>query len=267
MWAADEPPDTALIPGILRRVIESGAHLPVMRFVAQLDRAGIEGTIAELEVDRPGGRQNRELIIRDMRACLLEPTVADPALPAADALNAVEADESPETLKAAAASALQDPESMKAALEQRGTLISRIFELAEPDAPLRLRRPALVLDGCLDDEEILDWWDRETNHQIRIDLVNGASMLEPGEQVDELLAEALESRAGVATAAARALAARGVQGYRILDEHLPVDARARAWVIKGVTLADERAPGAARRLAAKACDEPSWETYAAARRA
>jgi len=204
-------------------------------------------------------------VIKDLRRTLEEPAVAPPAPSATELLDAVEADESPETLRAAADGALRDPAAFKAELEHRAALTARIYELAEPGEPLRLRRPVLVLDGCLDDADILKWWDRETNHPVRIDLVNAAAMLEPQAEVDELLTEALASKAGVVTAAARALAARGEDGYPVLNEHLPVSARARAWVIKGVTLAAERAPRAARRLAAKACDAPSWETYAAAR--
>ena len=265
MWAADEPPDAALVPDIVRRVVESGAHLPVMRFVTQLDRTAIDAIIAEFEETKPGARQNRELVIKDLRACLEEPTTADAGPTAVEVLDDLEANETPETLRTAADAALRDPEPIKQELEQRSTLVARIYDLAEPDAPLRRRRPALVLDGCLEDEEILEWWDRETNHQVRIDLVHAASMLEPDEQVDALLKEALESKAGVATAAARALAARGPDGYDILNEHLPVDVRARAYLIKGVAFAAEKAPAHARRLAAKACADASGEAYAAAR--
>ena len=212
-----------------------------------------------------GTRQNREPVIRDLRECLEPPAAAAPVPTAAEVLDAGEANESSETLRAAAVAALRDPASVKSELSSRGPLVARSTNLPSVDAPLRLRRPALVLDGCLDDEEILEWWDCETDHQIRIDLVNAASMLAPSEGLDELLEEALESKAGVATAAARALAMRGRDGYEILNDHLSVDAHARAWAVKGVTMAAEHDRGAARRLAARACDEPSWGTYAAAR--
>jgi hypothetical protein len=266
IWAAPEPIRREQAPTLIRRAVESGVHLPVLRFAAALGADGIRGVISDIDRSAIGHKQIRRAVLDDLRHCLEppedrhEPQNLSPLTDLDDALDDLRA------LKLAATAALANPDGARAALLERPTLSSLIQEHAGPEYKTQWRRPCLVLCGLLDDDRLFSWWDEETEHNVRISIVDALSTMQPSPRVDGALHQALESRAGVARSAARALASRGPDGYDILSERMPVDASLRCYVLDGVREVADKNPSRARSLAALACEDAPSPVFAATRK-
>ncbi len=147
LWAQPELPEADVIPGVVRRCIECGKHLPVLRFGAALERTAIEQLIEDLS--DVGATQARNSILRDLRR-LLDPPDSTWEEPDYQALVAALSEElDVEKLKQVADAALCAPDVVRQALNQRPQLGAEIRRAAEPGTIVPLRRPATVLAGAL----------------------------------------------------------------------------------------------------------------------
>lgn len=267
MWARGETLSNASADTVVRRAIESGAHLPILGFIRTFDRPRVEKLVAAIERDRVGHKQARRSTLADLRRVLDAPTVTTVS-PGLDALREYIASEDVDltVLKAAAKAALTDPRAARELLSTDFSSVAFVRQGAGPNRTSQWRRPCLVLCGLVGDKRLLEWWVEETDHQIRISLIEAIGLMAPGDETDAALHQALESRAGVAKAAAVALASRGQEGYEVLHERMPVDTTLRKYVLDGVAIVASQNPTAARTLAAAGCDgTPASQVYAAAR--
>jgi hypothetical protein len=270
-WAAPDAPDPGQARMLIRRAVESGAHLPVLRFAAEIGRDGVEQLISELEQQRVGGLQIRNLTIADLRRCLQAPdgpgVAGDGERAAQQAIAELEDICDAETLKEAATVAVAAPLAAAAALAERPGVAAEVRAAAEPDQPQQIRRFAVVLAACAGEIPIDEWWEDSTIHHVRIGLVRAADMSAAihGTDLGELFEEAVESKGQVAREAARALATRGADGYQRLAGLLPVDPNRRANVLHGIVEVAGQHPDEARALAVAAVDQPAASLYAAIR--
>ena len=257
LWAQPEPPGVDRVPGVVRRCVESGKHLPVLRFAAALDRAGVEAFMEELA--DVGAAQQRNAILRDIGRLLDEP--ADDAGQPDHRATVAELDDTfaLDALKAAAAAALADPYAAREVLGESPAVAAAVRRASEPGERVTVRRPAIVLAGALGDRELLADWQDETNSQVRLSLVEGIALLGEDDEVDAVLFEALASNAGLVERAARALARRGAEGYDALLARLPPGDTERRYLVSGIAPVSEREPDRARLLAYRACEDASGQ--------
>ena len=253
LWARPEPPNVDRVAGVVRRCVESGKHLPILRFAALLDRTGVEALAEELA--DVGATQQRNAILRDLGLLLEDPRdLDDPPDPRA-AVAALTDELDLDALKLAAAAALVDSDAARAALAEDPAVAAAVRRAAEPGEKVTLRRPATVLAGVLGDRDLLSDWQDETNPQVRLSLVEGIALLGEDEQVDAVLFEALASSAGLVERAARALALRGPAGYDALLARLPPGDTERRYLVSGVAPVSDLEPDRARLLAFRACED------------
>ena len=252
LWAKPESLPVERVAGVVRRCVESGKHLPVLRFAAALDRAGVQALSAELA--DVGATQQRKAILRDL-AQLLEPPPSERHVDAASAVASLDAGLELDALKAAAGAALADPDAAREELNAGSAIAAAIRRAAQPGERVSARRPAIALAGLLGDRNLLAYWQEESNSQVRLSLVAGIALLGEDEEVDVVLFEALASNAGLVERAATALARRGAAGYDALLAHLPAGSTERGYVVRGVASVSDREPDLARLLAFRACED------------
>jgi hypothetical protein len=262
LWAKPELPEVEVIPGVVRRCVECGKHMPVMRFGAGLDRGSVETLIAEL--DDVGAAQQRNAILRDLGQLLDGPAVT-PASDHRAVLEALDEELELQKLKAAANAACEDPDAAREVLGERAEVAAAIRRAVEPGTKLTVRRPAIVLAGATGDRDLLQNWSEETNPQVRLSLVEGISLLGEDEDVDRVLFEALASSAGLVQRAAQALARRGESGYESLLARLPPGAPERMYLVNGLVPVSDRDPDRARLLAYRACEDATGPALYAVR--
>lgn len=265
LWANPQLPDAEVIPAVIRRCVESGKHLPVVKFGAALDRAAVESLIDELA--DVGATQQRNAILSDLAQLLEAPEDSDGEHDHdyRDVFESLDEELTVVGLKAAAEAAVEDPATAREILAERPEVVAAIRRAAEPGVKVNARRPAIVLSGVLADRDILGYWDDETNGQVRLSLVEGIALLDEDEDVDRVLFEALASNAGLVERAAQALAARGVAGYEALLARLPRGDRERMYLIQGVVPVSDREPDRARLLAFRACEDAAGSALYAVR--
>jgi hypothetical protein len=151
-------------------------------------------------------------------------------------------------------------------LAEHPEVVAEVEARAQPGNSTAWRRPAVVLLGAMGDRQVVEWWDAETIHVMRIDLVNALAMLPvDDEDAQTALEEALQHKARVSGGAGRAFAARGEEGYAVLRRALPTAPTACAYVLRGVAEVADRHPVLARQLAAQAGRVRATEIYASAR--
>ncbi len=264
LWAKPDLPDGDVIPGVIRRCVECGKHVPVVRFGAAIDRSSLETAMSELA--DVGAAQQRNAILRDLGQLLDPPSTTASTPDHRAALEALDENPQPEALRTAALAALADPGLAREALGERPDVAAAIRRAAEPGAKLTVRRPGVVLAGAAGDRELLlEAWSDETNPQVRLSLVEGISLLGQDEDVDRVLFEALASNAGLVERAAHALALRGEPGYASLLAHLPPTPSERMYLINGVVPVSERDPDRARLIAYRACEDAAGPALYAVR--
>ena len=263
LWAQPEAQPTERVPAVVRRCVESGKHLPVLRFAAVLDRDGV-GTLME-ELADVGAAQQRNAILRDLALLLEPPAEQDEDADAEAVVGELDETLALDQLKAAASAALANPDAERAVLNEHPAVAAAVRRAAEPAEKLTIRRPAIVLAGVLGDRELLAAWQEETNPQVRLSLVEGIALLGDDQNIDAVLFEALASN-GRVERAARALAARGEAGYDALFARLPPGDTERRYLVSGIVPVADRDPDRARLLAYRACESASGQVLDPMRR-
>jgi PHP domain len=250
---------------VIERCVESGKHLPVIRFARLLPDDELRATIEACE--RIGAAQLRNLILADLRRALDPPVAHAPAQfdIEADVTRLVADVNDASALHDVALAALVAPDRVAAAFDGRPTVRAAILRLAASGSTQTLRRPALMISGALGDATLLELWETEPSHQLRLSILDGITLLPPGEPIDRALYEALAARAGLVERAARAFASRGPAGYELLTARIPTGATERGYLIRGLIPVAGAAPDEARALAAQCCDDEQMAALGAVR--
>jgi hypothetical protein len=264
LWAQPEPQSAERVPAVVRRCVESGKHLPVLRFAGGLDRDGVEALMEELA--DVGAAQQRNAILRDLALLLEPPAEQEDDADARAVVGELDDKLALDPLKAAANAALAEPDVAREVLNENPAVAAAVRRAAQPGEKLTIRRPAIVLAGALGDRGLLADWQDETNPAIRLSLVEGIMLLGEDQEVDAVLFEALASNAGLVERAARALAARGEAGYDALLARLPAGDTERRYLVSGVVPVADRDPDRARLLVYRACESASGQVLEPVRR-
>ena len=250
---------------VIERCVESGKHLPVIRFARLLTGDELEATIEACATI--GAAQLRNLILNDLRLALNPPSgMATTEVDVEARVRRLAANvNDPSALHDVALTALVAPDRVAIAFEGQPRARAAILRLATSDSVQTVKRPALVISGALGDATLLDLWETESSHQLRLSILDGITLLPSGEAVDRALYEALAARAGLVERAARAFASRGAEGYELLTARIPTGTTERGYLIRGLIPVAGAAPDEARSLAAKCCDDEPMQALGAVR--
>jgi hypothetical protein len=200
LWARPEPIAADTAPQLIRRSIEVARIVPVLRAVLALDRGRAEALGGELA--EVGATAHRRRVLGDVAAALELPAAPEPAArERLSGLARVDGRLDPAWARALADLALYEPVAV-AEILQRDGVAGNVADSAAPGRPARERGPAIVLAGALGDERLLNWWEAERSHPMRLAILDGLGVYAAvtGADVDALLLAALDEQVGSSSA-------------------------------------------------------------------